>query len=69
MPLDPTLHVEDLRTWRRTMPVVSRYTVGPAGTVEAVTALHLGPDGSRLKSPVLLHDLRVAPVPATRCSS
>ncbi|OFX28590.1 MAG: hypothetical protein A2Z07_01905 [Armatimonadetes bacterium RBG_16_67_12] len=108
MPLEPTLRVEDLRAWRGTMPVVSRYTVGPAGerflralkdearllgtrcgrcgvtylpgrlfcercfdeltewievgpagTVEAVTTLHLGPDGSRLKQPVLLALIRL----------
>ncbi|MDR7521146.1 MAG: Zn-ribbon domain-containing OB-fold protein [Armatimonadota bacterium] len=28
--------------------------VGPAGTVEAVTTVHWGPDGSRLERPVLL---------------
>ena len=33
--------------------------VGPAGTVEAVTTLHLGPDGSRLKQPVLLALIRL----------
>jgi uncharacterized OB-fold protein len=108
MPLEPTRRVEDLRAWRGTMPVVSRYTaglagerflralrdearllgvrcgrcgvtyvpgrlfcercfdelhdwieVGPAGTVEAVTALHLGPDGSRLTQPVLLALVRL----------
>lgn len=30
MPLEPTPHTEDLRVWRGTMPVVSRYTVGVA---------------------------------------
>jgi uncharacterized OB-fold protein len=33
--------------------------VGPAGTVEAVTALHLAPDGSRLEVPVLLALIRL----------
>lgn len=33
--------------------------VGPAGTIEAVTALHLGPDGSRLEQPILLALIRL----------
>jgi uncharacterized OB-fold protein len=31
MPLDPILHVEQIRTWHGSMPVESRYTLGPAG--------------------------------------
>lgn len=103
MPLDPILHVEQTRAWHGSMPVESRYTLGPAaerffrtvkdearllgtrcgrcgvtyvpgrlfcercfgelsewaevgpeGTVEAVTQVCVGPDGSRLDPPVLL---------------
>lgn len=31
MPLDPTLHADDLQAWYGSMPVTSRYTYGPAG--------------------------------------
>lgn len=108
MPLEPTVHPEQFRTWHGSMPVTSRYTVGPAGerffrtlrdegrilatrcgrcgvtyapgrlfcercfdaltewievgpagTVEAVTALHLSPDGGRLDQPVLVALVRL----------
>jgi len=41
---------DELRDWT---------DVGPAGTVEAVTALHLAADGSRLAQPVLLALIRL----------
>jgi len=41
---------DELREWTE---------VGPGGTVEAVTALHLGPDGSRLSQPRLLALIRL----------
>jgi hypothetical protein len=31
MPLEPTPHPEHLRAWHGSVPVASRYTVGPAG--------------------------------------
>lgn len=31
MPLDPAPHASDLRSWHGSMPVTSRYTLGPAG--------------------------------------
>lgn len=108
MPLEPTRHASGLRAWRGSVPVASRYTVGPAGerffralkdharilgtrcgrcgvtyvpgrlfcercfdelrewtevgpggTVEAVTALYLALDGSRLAQPALLALIRL----------
>ncbi|MDI6772000.1 MAG: Zn-ribbon domain-containing OB-fold protein [bacterium] len=108
MPLDPTLHADDLRAWYGSMPVTSRYTVGPAGerfframkdaarilgtrcgrcnltyvpgrlfcercfdeltdwtevgpsgTIEAVTVVHLDLDGALLEPPVLMALVRL----------
>lgn len=108
MPLDPAPHTSDLRTWHGTMPVVNRYTlgpagerfframkdearilgtrcgrcnftyvpgrlfcercfngleewaeVGPAGTVEAVTEVHLDLDGALLDPPLLMALVRL----------
>ncbi len=108
MPLEPAMHATDLRTWKGTMPVTSRYTygpanerffraikdeasilgarcggcsvtyapgrlfcercfdeltewveVGPAGTVEAVTVVHVDMDGVRLDPPVLMALIRL----------
>ncbi len=41
---------DELREWTE---------VGPGGAIEAVTALHLGPDGSRLNQPRLLALIRL----------
>lgn len=108
MPLDPTLHADDLRAWHGSMPVTSRYTLGPAGerffraikdearilgtrcgrcnlthvpgklfcercfdeltdwievgpsgTIEAVTAVHLDLDGTLLAPPLLMALVRL----------